>query len=43
LGSTEETLAAIEAKLAGEFPGIGIAGAYSPPFKETFIFAFRGI
>jgi N-acetylglucosaminyldiphosphoundecaprenol N-acetyl-beta-D-mannosaminyltransferase len=36
LGSTEETLAAIEARLAGEFPGIRFAGAYSPPFKEVF-------
>jgi N-acetylglucosaminyldiphosphoundecaprenol N-acetyl-beta-D-mannosaminyltransferase len=36
LGSTEETLAAIETKLAGEFPKIRFAGAYSPPFKELF-------
>ena len=36
LGSTEETLAAIETRLAGEFPGIRFAGAYSPPFKEVF-------
>jgi len=36
LGSTEETLAAIKTKLAGEFPGIRFAGAYSPPFKEVF-------
>jgi N-acetylglucosaminyldiphosphoundecaprenol N-acetyl-beta-D-mannosaminyltransferase len=36
LGSTQETLAAIETKLAGEFPGIRFAGAYSPPFKEVF-------
>jgi N-acetylglucosaminyldiphosphoundecaprenol N-acetyl-beta-D-mannosaminyltransferase len=36
LGSTEETLAAIEARLTGEFPGIRFAGSYSPPFKEIF-------
>ena len=36
LGSTEETLAAIETRLAGEFPGIRFAGAYSPPFKNVF-------
>jgi N-acetylglucosaminyldiphosphoundecaprenol N-acetyl-beta-D-mannosaminyltransferase len=36
LGSTEETLAAIETRLAGEFPGIRFAGAYSPLFKELF-------
>jgi len=36
LGSTEETLSAIETRLAGEFPGIRFAGAYSPPFKEVF-------
>jgi N-acetylglucosaminyldiphosphoundecaprenol N-acetyl-beta-D-mannosaminyltransferase len=36
LGSTEETLAAIETKLAREFPRIRFAGAYSPPFKELF-------
>jgi bacterial polymer biosynthesis proteins, WecB/TagA/CpsF family len=36
LGSTEETLAAIETRLAGEFPRIRFAGAYSPPFKELF-------
>jgi N-acetylglucosaminyldiphosphoundecaprenol N-acetyl-beta-D-mannosaminyltransferase len=36
LGSTEATLAAIEARLAGEFPRIRFADAYSPPFKELF-------
>ena len=29
-------MAVIEARLAGEFPGIRFAGAYSPPFKEVF-------
>ena len=36
LGSTEETLAAIEARLVGEFPEIRFSGTYSPPFKEVF-------
>jgi N-acetylglucosaminyldiphosphoundecaprenol N-acetyl-beta-D-mannosaminyltransferase len=36
LGSTEETLAAIETRLADEFPRIRFAGAYSPLFKEVF-------
>jgi N-acetylglucosaminyldiphosphoundecaprenol N-acetyl-beta-D-mannosaminyltransferase len=37
LGSTEETLAAIERRMRLEFPGIRFAGAYSPPFAEVFI------
>ena len=36
LGSTDETLAAIEARLSVEFPDIRFAGAYSPPFAEVF-------
>lgn len=36
LGSTEATLAAIEKKMAVDFPRIRVAGTYSPPFKETF-------
>jgi N-acetylglucosaminyldiphosphoundecaprenol N-acetyl-beta-D-mannosaminyltransferase len=36
LGSTDATLAAIEKKMAVEFPRIRVAGTYSPPFKEEF-------
>jgi N-acetylglucosaminyldiphosphoundecaprenol N-acetyl-beta-D-mannosaminyltransferase len=36
LGSSEETLAAIERRLAERFPAIGVAGSYSPPFKASF-------
>ncbi len=36
LGSTEATLARIAAKLPVDFPGIGQAGYYSPPFKAEF-------
>lgn len=36
LGSTEETLRAIEDKVKIEFPGVHIAGTYSPPFKAEF-------
>ncbi len=36
LGSTAETLAAIEAKMAREFPGVEVAGTYPPPFRESF-------
>ena len=36
LGSTGQTLAAIESKFTNEFPGIRFAGAYEPPFKKDF-------
>ena len=36
LGSTEKNLAAIEKKMAFEYPNIKIAGTYSPPFKQEF-------
>ena len=36
LGSTDETLAAIRAKMAKEFPHIKFAGSYSPPYKPEF-------
>jgi len=36
LGSTEMTLSAIKDRMKMDFPGIRIAGTYSPPFKETF-------
>lgn len=36
LGSTEETLKGIRERMAIEFPGIRIAGTYSPPFKAKF-------
>ena len=36
MGSTEETLAAIRARMAVEFPNIRIVGTYSPPYKPEF-------
>ncbi len=36
LGSTDRNLARISAKMAGDFPNIIVAGAYSPPFKPEF-------
>ena len=36
LGSKESTLQAIQGKLAEDFPRIRCAGAYSPPFAQTF-------
>lgn len=33
-GSTEETLAQLQEKLKEKYPGINIAGAYSPPFRK---------
>jgi N-acetylglucosaminyldiphosphoundecaprenol N-acetyl-beta-D-mannosaminyltransferase len=36
LGSTDETLMAIQSKIAVEFPNIRFAGAYAPPFKTAF-------
>ena len=32
-GSTEETLTLLKEKLEQDYPGIGIAGMYSPPFR----------
>ncbi len=34
-GSTEETLRKIRRNLSAEYPGIKIAGMYSPPFRPT--------
>lgn len=36
LGSTEDTLAKIRARMAIDFPNIRIAGTYSPPFKPKY-------
>lgn len=36
LGSSEETLTAIKAKMAKEYPNIIFAGSYSPPYKPEF-------
>lgn len=36
LGSTEDTLAQIRDKMAADYPGIQLAGTYSPPFKPVF-------
>ena len=36
LGSTEQTLAKICSKHQHDYPGIRIAGTYSPPFKPAF-------
>jgi len=36
LGSTEELLEQIKDKMAKEYPGIIVAGTYSPPFKPEF-------
>jgi N-acetylglucosaminyldiphosphoundecaprenol N-acetyl-beta-D-mannosaminyltransferase len=36
LGSTEKTLAAIEERMAKDYPNIRFAGAYSPPYKSSF-------
>jgi N-acetylglucosaminyldiphosphoundecaprenol N-acetyl-beta-D-mannosaminyltransferase len=36
LGSTEDTLGKICEKMGTEFPKIGVAGTYSPPFREEF-------
>lgn len=35
LGGTPETLEQLQSKVRAEFPGIAIAGAYSPPFAEV--------
>ena len=36
LGSTEQTLTDIQAKMAIEYPNIKFAGSYSPPYKAEF-------
>lgn len=36
LGATEETLAEIRRRMAEQYPGIEVAGTYSPPFKPEF-------
>lgn len=36
LGATEETLAAIRERMAIDYPGIRVAGTYSPPFKPEY-------
>ena len=36
LGSTEDTLQKIQDRMAKEYPGVRVAGTYSPPFKPTF-------
>lgn len=36
LGSTEGVLASIRARMARDYPGIRVAGTYSPPFKPEF-------
>jgi N-acetylglucosaminyldiphosphoundecaprenol N-acetyl-beta-D-mannosaminyltransferase len=36
LGSTETNLLKIRDKMKSDFPDIGIAGTYSPPFKPVF-------
>lgn len=36
LGATEETLHLIRARMALDYPGIRVAGTYSPPFKPDY-------
>jgi len=36
LGSTDQTLAAIRARMAVDFPNLRVAGMYSPPFKPSY-------
>lgn len=36
LGATEETLGLIRQRMAKDFPGIHVAGCYSPPFKPVY-------
>ncbi len=36
LGSTDENLAAIRDRMAADFPGVRVAGVYSPPFRDEF-------
>ena len=36
LGATEETLGLIRERMAEDYPGIRIAGTFSPPFKSSY-------
>ncbi len=36
LGSTEDTLAKIERRFSVDYPGIRVAGTFSPPFRSEF-------
>lgn len=36
LGATEETLAAIRARMAQDYPAVRVVGTCSPPFKDVF-------
>jgi N-acetylglucosaminyldiphosphoundecaprenol N-acetyl-beta-D-mannosaminyltransferase len=36
LGASEDTLAAIRERMAVDYPGIRVAGTYSPPFKPEY-------
>lgn len=36
LGSTEETLQKIRARMATKYPNVAVAGTYSPPFKPEY-------
>ncbi|MCM8621124.1 MAG: WecB/TagA/CpsF family glycosyltransferase [Candidatus Accumulibacter sp.] len=36
LGATEDTLDRIRARMANDYPGIRIAGTYSPPFRPIY-------
>ncbi len=36
LGSTDTTLDKVQRRMAREFPGVRVAGTYSPPFKPAF-------
>jgi N-acetylglucosaminyldiphosphoundecaprenol N-acetyl-beta-D-mannosaminyltransferase len=36
LGSTDETLSAIRARMACDFPNVRVAGTYSPPFRPVY-------
>lgn len=38
LGATEETLNLIRERMAEDYPGIRIAGTFSPPFKSSYSF-----
>jgi N-acetylglucosaminyldiphosphoundecaprenol N-acetyl-beta-D-mannosaminyltransferase len=33
-GSTDEVIHAVRSKLENDYPGVAVAGAYSPPFRE---------
>ena len=36
LGSTDQTLAAIRARMAVDYPSLQVVGMYSPPFKSSY-------